>query len=292
MRCLILGGTGMLGHQLLRSWQARHEVRVTIRSSLAKAQPLGLFDRENTYDEIDVRDASLVADVLDDYRPDVVINAIGVVKQRKECEDPLTTIEINSLLPHRLQVQCEDVGARFIHFSTDCVFSGSRGNYSEDDTPDATDLYGRSKLLGETKAGLTLRTSIIGLELSRQQGLVEWFLSQHGKVRGFTRAIFSGLTTAEASRALLHVIENQPNLRGTYHLAAEPITKCDLLARFSQLLDRTDVTLVPDAQLQCDRSLDGSRFAAVTGYRPPGWDQMLAELAAEVRARDVKHRAA
>ena len=288
MRILILGGDGMLGHQLLKSYLGHHEVRVTVRRALEGYARYRLFNSDNTFANVDVLDFGRVAEIVRDYRPEAVINAVGIVKQRAESRDAIPSIEVNSLLPHRLSLLCADAGASLVHLSTDCVFSGAKGMYTEDDLEDAGDLYGRSKLLGEVADphALTLRTSIIGLELSRNKSLIEWFLAQKGTVKGFTRAIYSGFTTREMARIIELVLLQRPGLSGLWHVASSAISKYDLLSRFADRLGRDDVDIVADDTFVCDRSLDGSRFAAETGYVPPAWETMLDELAEEVQERN------
>jgi dTDP-4-dehydrorhamnose reductase len=277
----------MLGHQLLRTWAGRHDVTVTLRQPLAAYAHAGLFTADNSVDRVEATDRTRLTQVIERLRPDVVVNCIGIVKQRSEAKAAIPSIEINALLPHRLLELCQAHGARLIHLSTDCVFSGRVGNYRESDTPDPVDLYGRSKLLGEVEEapGLTLRTSIIGLELSRFTGLVEWFLAQRGIMHGFRRAIYTGFTTRELARVLEHVLVNSPRLHGVWQVASAPITKYDLLLRLARALDRTDVQIVADDTFACDRSLRADAFAAETGYVAPSWDVMIDELATEIRAR-------
>lgn len=277
----------MLGHQLLRTWADRYDVTVTLRQPLASYANAGLFTPDNTVDRVEATDRTRLAQVMERLRPDVVVNCIGIVKQRSEAKAAIPSIEINALLPHRLLELCQAHGARFIHLSTDCVFSGRVGQYRESDTPDPLDLYGRSKLLGEVEEapGLTLRTSIVGLELSRFTGLVEWFLAQRGIIHGFRRAIYTGFTTRELARVLEHVLVNSPRLHGVWQVASAPITKYDLLVRLARALDRTDVEIVADDGFVCDRSLRADAFAAETGYLAPSWDVMIDELAMEIRAR-------
>lgn len=286
MRVLILGGDGMLGHQLLRHLAPRHEVRVTLRRPLAAYREHGPFSAENSLAGIDARDWPAVEAALGAVSPEAVVNCIGIVKQRQEASSPVPAIEVNSLFPHRLLEGCRAAGSRLIHLSTDCVFSGRAGGYREDDLPDPVDLYGRSKLLGEPAApALTLRTSIIGLELARKTGLVEWFLAQRGAVRGFRRAIYSGFTTREMARVIERLLTAHPELAGVWHLASRPISKYDLLVSLARTLRRRDVEVLPDDDFTCDRSLDGSRLAEATGYRAPPWEVMLEELADEIRRR-------
>ena len=288
MKILILGGAGMLGHELLRQLQGRHDTRVTLRQSLAAYANCGLFNAGNAYSDVDVCAPGRVEQVLTDFRPGVVVNAVGIVKQRPEAQDSILSIEVNSLLPHRLALDCRAVGARLVHLSTDCVFSGERGRYRESDRPDPLDLYDRSKLLGEVTAenALTLRTSMIGLGLYRKTNLVDWFLAQKGRVQGYRKAIFSGLTTAEVARVIALLIEKHPAASGLYHLSAEPISKFDLLTKLRERLS-LPVEIVPVDEPRIDRSLDSSRFRQRFSYQPPSWDWMLGELAEQVASAAI-----
>ncbi len=287
MRILILGGDGMLGHQLLKSYTPGHEVRATLRRDLRDYRSYGLFSETNSYCGIDVRSSDRLLEVLADFRPEAVINAIGIIKQRSESKASVPSLEVNALLPHRLSAMCQALGARLVQLGTDCVFSGYRGMYREEDLPDANDLYGRSKYLGELYDAhcVTLRTSIIGLELARKRSLVEWFLGRTGAIEGYRRAIFSGFTTQEMGRIIERVLLKYPDLSGLWHVAAEPISKYDLLNRLGGKLGRKDVHIDPEEEFQCDRSLDGSRFERETGYHPPSWDTMLDELAEQIKQR-------
>jgi dTDP-4-dehydrorhamnose reductase len=283
MRVLVLGGDGMLGHQLLRQLGAHHEVHATLRQESKAYDSFGLFDAKRTYFGVDACSPERLQEIMAACRPQTVINAIGVVKQRAEANDAIQSLEINALLPHRLAVLCEAAGARLIHFSTDCVFSGRRGKYREADVPDAEDLYGRTKYLGEPggKQCVTLRTSFIGRELTRKTGLLEWFLAQRGKIRGYTKAIFSGFTTLEMTRIIRKVLA-APALSGVYHVSGEPISKFDLLTMIRDALGLT-TEIEPYDGFQCDRSLDSSRFREALVYRPPGWKAMVEELAQDIR---------
>lgn len=298
MRCLIIGGDGMLGHQLLASWRSRHDVRVTLRRSLDAYANYGLFDATNAFDNLDVRDTDRLQNVLGDYRPDAVINAAGVIKQRGDAKQSLPCLEINAVFPHRLRELCETVGARLVHVSTDCVFNGKRGGYTESDPADAEDLYGLSKYLGEVgeAPAVTFRTSIIGLELSRNASLIEWFLAQRGTIKGFTKAIYTGVTTLELARVIEHVLVKQPKLRGVWQVASEPISKHALLSELATLLQRSDLEITPDDDFHCDRSLQGDAFNERTGYTVPDWNTMLTELASQIKTRqrteEVKANAA
>ncbi len=286
MKILVLGG-GMLGHQLLNHFSAHHDVRITLREKPHHYSACKIFSEENAYYEVNVRSLGKLSDVLLSFQPEVVINAIGIVKQRSASKARIPSIEINALFPHQLSQLCESVGARLVHISTDCVFSGMKGGYVESDFPDANDLYGRSKLLGEVTGShcVTLRTSIIGLELARKKSLIEWYLAQRGEIKGFKKAIYSGVTTQEMARIIEFILCNCHELHGLWHVASKPINKYDLLLKLTEKLGRTDITLRPETDFVCDRSLIGDAFINETGYTIPEWDEMLDELASEIKKR-------
>lgn len=270
----------MLGHAVLRFMGASPTISVwgSLRSPAAlKLLPQEL--RAQLVTDIDVANNASLERLFALARPDVVINCVGVVKQLSLAADPLVAIPINSLLPHRLARLCETAPARLIHISTDCVFLGTRGMYREDEQSDATSLYGRSKYLGEVDYPhtVTLRTSMIGHELGEPHGLVGWFLAERGRVNGFTRAIFSGLPTVELSRVIRDFVLPRPELKGVYHVSAEPISKYDLLRLIAQVYGKS-TEIVPDDSLVVDRSLDSSRFRALTGYTPPSWPDLVRSM--------------
>ena len=279
MRILILGGDGMLGHQLLRQLQPRHEVKATLRQDLAAYAGYRMFGRENAYDGIDARSLEQLVGVMADFRPQAVINCVGIVKQRPDAKESIPSLEINALLPHRLALLCKGIGARLVQLSTDCVFSGKKGNYAEDDPSDAEDLYGKTKYLGEVHESntLTLRTSIIGRELSRHTSLLDWFLAQKGPVRGFTRAIYTGFTTQELSRIIEMMLCKFPEAGGVYQVSSDPINKYELLGLVREKLGHR-IEIIPDDLFCCDRSLDSTRFRSEFDYLPPSWPAMIEEL--------------
>ena len=238
-KILVLGVSGMLGNAiyLYFSNETQHKVYGSIRSSdNIKFFPQDV--RVNLIVNDDVFDDIKIECLIDEIRPEILINCIGVVKQLGNANDPLTAIPINSLLPHKLAKISEKYSVRLIHLSTDCVFSGNAGMYTESDKPDARDLYGLSKLLGEVDSlsALTLRTSIIGHELNGNRSLLSWFLSQSGSVKGFNKAIFSGLPTTEISSIINKYIISNKNLHGIYNLSIEPIDKYSLLKIFKNFL--------------------------------------------------------
>jgi dTDP-4-dehydrorhamnose reductase len=278
-RVLVLGGTGMLGHVLWRACAERFDAYATVRADEPSAEAAEMLDPERIVTGVRVEEPRSIARALEETRADAVVNCIGVVKQA--VDDPAVAIRANALFPHELAAACRERGARLIHVSTDCVFSGQKGGYAEADPPDPVDVYGRSKLLGEvtTPGALTIRTSMIGREIATSHGLLEWFLAQSGgTVRGFTRAVFSGPTTPVLSRAIADVLERHQSLEGLYHLGAEPIDKHELLLLLRDAFE-VEVEVEPDESVVIDRSLDSTSFRTATGWSPPSWQEMVAELA-------------
>jgi len=279
MRILILGGDGMLGHQLFKSLGSRHDVRVTLRQRLSAYKEFNLFSAENAYEGIEVGSMDLLIDALGEFRAEAIVNAVGIVKQRSTAKESIPSLEINSLFPHRLAGLCKAAGVRMVHMSTDCVFSGRKGNYQETDGSDAEDLYGRTKYLGEVYDShcVTLRTSIIGKELSRSQGLLEWFLSQSGSVHGFKNVLFSGFTTFELGRIIEKILVEYPEKGGLYHVSSDPISKFDLLTLIKREMGLR-IEIIPTEEPRLDRSLDSTRFRTEFNYTPPTWGKMVEEL--------------
>ena len=270
----------MLGHKMVqRLVRESPEVWWTVRGARASL-PLPELRSERCIERIDLADWTAVARLLDRLRPDVVVNCAGVIKQRVAAQSPIPSITVNALLPHRLAEAQAAWGGRLIHFSTDCVFSGHRGNYTEADQSDAEDLYGRSKFLGEAQGpnALTLRTSIIGRELDHHQSLLDWFLlGDQASVRGFTRVWWSGVTTNHLAGLVAQLVRRESPLSGLYQVSSGRISKYDLLRQIRAGYG-LDLEVVPDEGPVNDRSLDGSRFAAAVGYRCPPWPELIAEL--------------
>lgn len=279
MRIMIFGATGMLGHKLVQEFSKTDEVYAAARmSKFGKLEETGIIDPARLVS------FSMHYDVMEalSCSPDVVINCIGVVKQVKEASDPLACVTVNSLFPHKLNQACGLRGARLIHVSTDCVFDGDEGPYNEESPPRPTDLYGRSKLLGEVSdaPGVTLRTSIIGREISATTGLIEWFLSRRRKnVKGFANALYTGFTTIEFARVIRAALD-VPLEPGVYHASSDAISKFDLLRMVRDEFGLS-ITLQKDEEFHCDRRLDSCRFRMLTTYQPPTWEEMIAEMAAD-----------
>lgn len=294
MRILILGAGGMLGHKLYQVLGEGPDVYGTIRGGFESVAAFGIFDPERIVAGLDVTDEKALDRAITDVRPDVVINAVGVIKQKPSSKDVETTLTINSIVPHRLAALSEQRGFRLVCISTDCVFKGDRGGYTEDDVPDAIDLYGQSKHWGEVTEGncLTLRTSIIGHELSTSHSLIDWFFSNRGgKVKGFRRAIYSGFPTVTFSRLLAKILSDHPDLHGLYHVSSEPIDKHSLL-EIVRLAASLDIEIEPDDDFAIDRSLNSDRFRTVTGFRPAGWEEMIREMCSDPTAYNSVDRKA
>lgn len=286
MRLLIVGGSGMLGHKLFQKLGAIYpETFCTIRKDVM-VSPLSnipFFQTDKVIQNIDVTDFSGLQAVVEEIRPDYILNCVGIIKQRKDDLTAIPCITLNALLPHKLAELASSVGGRVIHFSTDCVFDGKRGMYTEDDIPNAPDMYGRTKTLGEIQYDhtLTLRSSIIGRELGGHSSLLDWFLMQNGKsTKGFTNAIYSGVTTNQMAKVIQMVIENYPSLHGLYQVVAEPINKYDLLCLAREVFG-LQIEINPYDDFYMDRSMKGDRFETATGYRSPSWPALLEELADE-----------
>lgn len=277
MKVLVLGASGMIGSAMFRvmseivGWQ----VWGTLRSAVALHSFRSEF-AERLIVGIEAGSHEVLVRVFASVRPDVVINCIGLTKHHREADDPLLAVPLNSLLPHRLADLCAASGARLIHVSTDCVFSGNKGGYREDDAPDAADVYGKSKHLGEVDYphAVTLRTSTIGHELQSRYGLLEWFLAQETSCKGFARAVFSGLPNVEFARVVRDVVIPRPELRGLFHVGGEAIDKYHLLREIAAAYGKR-IDIQRDESFVIDRSLDSGRFRQTTGYVPAPWPELV-----------------
>lgn len=279
-RILVLGATGMLGSTLFRAFSRDPDLLTygSVREASAKRHfAPELHDALIPNVHLDGESGLLTAFAL--AKPDVVVNCIGIIKQLPNANDHLESLAINATLPHRLAKYCDATGARLVHFSTDCVFSGKQGNYREEDFPDAYDLYGRTKFLGEVsyENSVTLRTSIIGHELDRSKSLVDWFLSQSGEVKGFTKAVFSGLPTIEVARVVREYVIPNANLSGLFHLSVDPINKYDLLNLVASTYGKS-IKITADDNLVIDRSLNSDRFRTATGFKPKPWPELIKDM--------------
>lgn len=287
MRVLVLGANGLLGNAVFRVLGEKEnwEVFGTIRSGEMK-KFFSPTRAERLVIGCDVENGDALVKVFGELRPDVVINCISLAKQLLKSGDPLLMIPIYSLLPHRLAGLCNLARARLVHISTDGVFSGAKGGYTEDDLPDATDLYGIAKHLGEVHYPhtITLRTSIIGHELRGASGLIDWFLSQSGTCKGYTRVIYSGLPTVILARIIRDVVIPRRNMSGLYHVAARPITKYALLKLVADVYGKA-IDVIKDDSLIMDRSLNASRFESATGFMAPDWPELINAMRADSKMR-------
>lgn len=277
----MLGATGMLGSAILYSLQKNEQYETW--GTLRNEKDLAYFPeqiRSKLIYDVDVLDEKKLNDVFNQIKPNLVINCVGLIKQLSSANDPLIVLPINSMFPHRLARLCETFDARLIHISTDCVFSGRKGMYTESDPSDAEDLYGKSKFIGELTDlphVVTLRTSIIGHELNSHYALINWFLSQQDQVKGYVNAIFSGLPTVELTRVIMNFVIPRPHLFGLYHVAAKPISKYDLLHLVAEIYGKK-IEIIPDDQVFIDRSLNAEKFREATGYVAPEWPHLIEML--------------
>ena len=283
-RILIFGASGMLGHMLIRVMSPHHHVVGTTTSQYNPHSPLKrILSGDNLINLVDVRNLPTVENLIQKTKPDVIINCVGLIKQKMEADNSVDAIQLNSLFPHQLAEICHKSNIRLINFSTDCVFQGTSGIKRLSDTPNATDLYGLSKLLGEvnTWPSLTLRTSIVGRQLFGSESLFEWAISQRGTVvNGYKNAIYTGLTTLQLSQIIKRLIEDFPELSGIHQVASSPISKFELISKLNDYLT-LNLGIEPETEFYCDRRLDGTAFNQLTNIDVPSWDEMLTEFSAD-----------
>ncbi len=280
MKVLVFGASGMIGSAMFRVFSEKKEWQVwgTLRSADAKR-----FFKADQCDKllagVDVDKQEALVRVFSRVQPEVVVNCIGLTKHHKEAEDPQLALPLNALLPHRMADLCAVAGARLIHVSTDCVFAGSKGNYAEADAPDAVDVYGKSKHLGEVDYphAITLRTSTIGHELQGAYGLLEWFLLQQGSCKGFNKAIFSGLPNTVFARVVRDVVIPRPDLHGLHHVGGQAIGKYELLRLIARVYGK-QIDIIRDDDFTIDRSLNSARFGQATGYVPAAWPELIQSM--------------
>ncbi len=282
-RVVVIGAGGMLGHKVCQVLQGCEVVGLVRGSVDAYQDILPFLGNAKLIGGIDVLDSDKLGPALGELSPCVFVNCVGLVKQLEQASDPQLGIAINALLPHQLAHLCQKYGSRLIHISTDCVFDGTEGSYTEADMTTARDFYGRTKALGETlpneSHAVTLRTSFIGRELKPQKhGLVEWFLGQEkGTVDGFASVIYSGLTSLELARVIQIVVDRKGALSGVYHVASSAISKYHLL-RLIQRIYNLDIGINSCPEPVCDRSLLMGPFTHKTGYKAPSWETMVSEM--------------
>jgi dTDP-4-dehydrorhamnose reductase len=289
MRVLVLGATGMLGHKLLQHLSSHADVAGTIRMQ----EPGPVLEKAlaglSLYSNVLAEDLIALERAIDDWRADVVVNCIGIVKQAPVAKEYIPTISVNALFPHQLHRLASARGIRLIHFSTDCVFSGRNGDYTENDPPDPEDLYGRSKLLGEVagSGALTLRSSFIGPELRERRGLLEWCRKQQGgRISGFAHALYTGLTTSAMADLVGQIIWSHSDLEGLWHVSSDPISKFDLLQIVNRVYElRIDIER--DEDFVCDRRLNSAHFRRRVGWQPRTWEEMIRAMRSEEATNDA-----
>ncbi len=281
MKVLILGGKGMLGHKLVQKFQDKFEVWTSFRNKNFRKSDSVSIDFKNNTCRLNAEIFETVEQLVEQIRPNVIVNAIGIIKQLPDSKNIIKTLTVNSIFPNQLAILADAIKAKLINISTDCVFSGVKGNYTENDTADATDLYGRSKNFGEVVLNencLTLRTSIIGRELETNHSLVEWFLSQTGKkVKGYKNAIFSGFPTVVIADIIADLIANHKEMHGLYHISSQPINKFDLLVLLKKAY-QLDIEIEPFEEIMIDRSLNSTKFRNETNFQPSCWDEMIEKM--------------
>ena len=277
MKILIIGGTGMLGHKLVQVWQKKYDVWTTIRGNFGSCEKYNIFDKTKTFENLNIENIEALESVVEIVKPDVILNAVGIIKQVRLAKNVVKTLTVNSIFPHRLAEISKKYNSYLINISTDCVFNGAKGNYKETDVADAFDLYGRSKNLGEVidENCLTIRTSIIGRELNTKHSLVEWFLSNRGReVKGFINAIFSGFPTIVLAEVISELIARKNRLEGLYHVSSEPINKFELLCLLKDEY-KIDIEIKPFEEFKIDRSLNSEKFRKAVGFQPIDWRKMV-----------------
>jgi len=281
-KVLILGVTGMLGHTLYKEMskqQELYEIYGTTRNASGLKEYFTQEEIKSIRSGVDADNFDTVIKAIASIQPTIIINCIGIIKQLPIAKDPLTAITVNAQLPHRISLVARTANARLIHISTDCVFNGVKGNYTESDDSNAEDLYGRTKFLGEVSYPhcVTLRTSIIGHELKTEFSLIDWFMSQKDEINGYTKAIYSGFPTYEMVNIIMNYVIPKADLSGLYHVSSEAISKYDLLCIMKDVYKK-DIKINAFEDFVLDRSLDSSKFMKVTGYKAPSWRDMLNDM--------------
>jgi dTDP-4-dehydrorhamnose reductase len=280
-RILILGITGMLGHTLFKEMNKNtsFEVFGTTRSKSGLNNYFTNEELAKVRDGVDADNFETVIRAIASVQPTIIINCIGIIKQLPISKDPLTAITVNAQLPHRISLVARSANARLIHISTDCVFNGKQGNYTESDHSNAEDLYGRTKFLGEVAYPhcITLRTSIIGHELKTNFSLVDWFMSQKNETNGFTKAIYSGFPTIEIVNIISNYVIPNKELSGLYHVSSDAISKYDLLHIMKDVYKK-EIKINAYDDFVLDRSMNSERFKNATGYKSPDWQKLVEDM--------------
>ena len=291
IKILILGGDGMIGHQLFLQFKLKYSTMTTLKLSEKSYVKYNLYNKDNSFFNIDVTNFDSLKLCVELYQPNFIVNAIGITKQRITSNNHDLVIKINSFFPHELGKLCEKMNIKLFQLSTDCVFSGLEGNYTEKDKPDCKDLYGQSKLNGEiinNRNVITIRKSTIGFECNKAHGLLEWFFSQTGEIYGYKNAFFTGITTIELSKVIEAIIKNYSDIYSLWNIGGDSISKFDLLNKIRELSNKNDINILEDNIFLCDRSLDSSKFINYTKYNMPSWSEMLQNLSNDYSFQKIK----
>jgi len=280
-KVLILGARGMLGHKLVYQLaQSRiYDVYGTIAGPPEDQALLPFNLGDNLICDFEAEDITALDHLFDSIQPDIVINCIAKTKTPQILSNMLSAININSRLPHLLAKYCRTIQARLIHISTDSLFGDNHGNYIEQSGIITSDAYSMTKFLGEVAdpGSITIRTSIIGHELTGKSGFLEWFLSQGDRVKGYTNVIYTGLPTIELAEVIINFVLPDNNLTGIYHIGSEPISKYEILKLVSTSYKK-DIEIEADREKKMNRSLNSSKFQAATGYKPPSWQHLVNKM--------------
>lgn len=276
MRVLILGADGMIGHKMAQTF-AKYPIDLGLNSRYNSKFIRKIFPKASIF-EYDLNKKK-IEQLLNYYNPEFIINAVGITIRRGACGDQKTNY-INAILPREIDTWCMSNNKKQIHFSTDCVFSGKKGNYSDFDLTDADDSYGKTKGLGEINSDntLTIRSSMIGRELFNNTELLEWVVKhKNQKINGFDNAVYSGVTTLWMSKTVYKIIKNLPKLSGIWNVSSRPISKYELIKKINDQF-MLNIDIVRDSSFYSNKSLNSNRFFSETNFEIPNWDDMLSEL--------------
>jgi len=284
LKILILGAGGMLGHKLYQTLSKTYDDVIPVfRKNKEHYHKFNLYKPEKMIGNTDVTDQSKLLAVLNSVKPDIICNCIGKTTRKINSEDSQSVIYLNSFLPHFISKWSSENNSYFIHFSTDCVFSGKNGPYKPNDFRDSRDLYGLSKILGETnsKYGLTIRTSIVGREIENQTEFFEWIFSSKNKsVSGYKNVFYSGVTTNYLSEVVAQLITKDSKSHGLLQVASPPISKLNLIKKVNSLFG-LGMKINTDASKVSNKILSPVKFTITSGIKTQTWDEMLNTLKKE-----------
>lgn len=283
MKVLVLGAGGMIGHIMYAKLKKTCDVYGCLRRSIADYNQFKIFDPNKIFDGVDVNDFKNVETILNQLKPDVILNCIGITLRKKEINDLMACIDINSLFPHKLKAWVQNNGAHLIHFSTDCVFNGKNDFYNELSSPSANDTYGKTKYLGEVigEHCLTIRGSMIGRELYGKSELLEWALSQSGKtILGYKNVSYSGVTTSTMADLIEKIILSGTLLTGLWHVSSMPISKFDLLVKINNAFN-LKMKINEESDHCSKKNLNSDKIKKQLGFVCPSWDEMITQLVTE-----------